>query len=65
MIKEKWDSAIKERTCANGRMQHVCKTKEELASLIPYTDLVLLTTIIDVHKKCDITIVDIKGAYLK
>ena len=48
----------------NGAQQRVCKSK--IKSVLPtvYSDIFILSTIIDTFEKRDVTTADVKGAYL-
>jgi hypothetical protein len=64
-LKEKRDSLVKARMCANGHKQKDGTwLKQETTSPMVATELVFLTTIIDAHEGHDVACFNIPGAFL-
>ena len=65
MIKKKGDGKIKAREFADGRKQRKCISKDEVSSPTIQLESLILSRIIDAHKRRDVAIADVVGAYLK
>ena len=64
-LKEKRDSMVKARMCADGQNQKDGTwSKQETTSLTVATESVFITAIINGHKGCNIACFDIPGAFL-
>jgi hypothetical protein len=64
-LKEKRDSSVKARMCADGRKQKDGTwSKQETTSPTVATESVFITTVIDVHEGRDVACFDIPGGFL-
>jgi hypothetical protein len=64
-LKEKRDSSIKARMCANGRKKKDGTwSKQETTLPVVAMELVFITTVIDVHKGRDVACFNIPGTFL-
>ena len=64
LIKEKGNSEIKGRTCANGKMQEKYLNIEETSSPTVAVESLFMFLFIDSHEKRDVAIFDVPGVYL-
>ena len=65
ILKEKRDSSVKARMCADGRKQKDGTwSKQETTSPTVATELVFITAVIDTHEGRDVACFDISGAFL-
>lgn len=66
LLKEKWDGAIKSKSCTDGRPQHAELKKEEAASPnVSIEAVFFLTTIINAMEGRDVAVVYVPGAMQK
>jgi hypothetical protein len=63
-LKEKRDTTIKARFCADGQKQRGDWTKQETTSPTVSNESVFLTTVVDAHERRDVGCYDIPGAFL-
>jgi hypothetical protein len=64
-LKEKRDSLVKAHMCANGRKQKNGTWSKQGTTLPTVaTELVFITTVVDMHKGCNDACFDIPGAFL-
>jgi uncharacterized protein YeaC (DUF1315 family) len=63
-LKQKRCRRIKPRRCADGRKQHLYKSKEETSSPKVTTEAVFLTSVIEAQERHKIMTVDIPGAFM-
>jgi len=64
-LKEKRDSSVKARMCADGRKQKDGTwSKQETTSPTVATESVFITAVIDAHEGRDVACFDIPGAFL-
>jgi hypothetical protein len=64
-LKEKRCGRIKGRGCADGRKQHLYKTKEETSSPTVSIEAVLFSCMIDAMEDCNVAMLDIPGAFMQ
>ncbi len=64
-LKEKRDSSVKARMCADGQKQKDGTwAKQDMTSPTVAMESVFIAAIIDAHKGCDVACFDILGAFL-
>jgi uncharacterized protein YeaC (DUF1315 family) len=63
-LKQKRCGRIKARGCADGRKQHLYKSKDETSSPTVSTEAVFLTSIIEAQECCKVMTIDIPGAFM-
>jgi hypothetical protein len=64
-LKEKRDSSVKARICADGRKQkHGTWSKQDTTLLTVATESVFITAVIDMPGGCDVACFDIPGVFL-
>ena len=64
LIKEEENGDIEGRTCANGKMQERYLNKDKTSSPTVAVESLFISLCIDSHKRIDMTILDVHGAYL-
>ena len=65
LIKEKWDGALKGRTCADGSKQRkYLKQDESVASPTAALESLIVLLLIDAYEGRDVGTYDVPGAYL-
>ena len=64
MVKEKRDGKIKGRACADGRKQRRYINRDEVSSPTVQLESLMISLLIDAHKRRDVAMADVTGAYL-
>ena len=64
-LKKKINGVIKGRGCADGRPQHIYKTKEETSSPTASIESIFITSVMDALENRDVAHVNIPGAFLQ
>ncbi len=63
-LKQKHCGRIKARGCADGRKQHIYKTKEETSAPTVSTEALFITSAIDAYEERCVVTVNIPGAFM-
>jgi len=63
LLKEKWHGTLKARSCAEGWLQRLFKTKEEASSQRVSLEAMMLSCTIDAKENRYVVVTDIPGAF--